>query len=122
MKKTTRQSKGTDYATLLNLVIDPAVIVDGKGQFLVVNKAFGDLAGQSPKDLIGTGFLEISALTIESKRILVENLKKRMQGINIDPYEINFIKDGETKFVELKAQKIEHNGQPADLVMLHDIT
>jgi PAS domain S-box-containing protein len=123
MEKNTRQKKETDFATLSNLVIDPAVIVDAKGKFLVVNKAFGDLTGQSPEELIGTGFLEMGALTIESKKILVANLKKRMQGLSIEPYEVNFTnKDGENRFAELKAQKIEYNGQPADIVMLRDIT
>ena len=123
MENNTRQKKETDFATLLNLVIDPAVIVDAKGQFLVVNKAFGDLTGQSPEELIGTAFLDMSALTVESKRILVENLKKRMQGLKIEPYEVKFTnKTGESRFVELKAQKIEYNGQPADFVMLRDIT
>lgn len=123
MKKNTRQKKETDFTTPLNLIIDPAVIVDAKGQFLFVNKPFGDLIGQSPEELTGTRFLEISALSAESKRLLVENLKKRMQGISIDPYEVPFTNlAGECRFMELKAQQIEFNGQPADFVMLRDIT
>ncbi len=49
-KKNTRQNKETDFVTLLNLIVDPSVIVDAKGNFLVVNKAFEDVIGKSPKN------------------------------------------------------------------------
>lgn len=123
MKENSRRIKKTAFATFLNLIIDPAVIVDSKGCFLAVNTAFGELAGQNPEALIGTHFLNMSILTVQSKKMLVENLKKRMQGIPIEPYEISFTdENGKSRFVELRAQKILYDGQPADFVMLRDIT
>ncbi|MCJ7559774.1 PAS domain S-box protein, partial [Candidatus Bathyarchaeota archaeon] len=75
------------------------------------------------KEVIGTAFLEVSLLTAESKAILLKNLMKRMQGLSVEPYEINFTdKTGETRYVEVKAKKIDYAGQPADLVIFRDIT
>jgi PAS domain S-box-containing protein len=46
-----------------------------------------------------------------------------MQGATIDPYEINFqTRAGESRYAEVKAKKINYAGNPADLVIFHDIT
>jgi len=53
----------------------------------------------------------------------MENLKKRMKDIVVKPYEIGFTdKSGDKRYAEVKAKKICYNGQPADLVLFHDIT
>jgi two-component system sensor kinase FixL len=108
---------------LLNLLNDIAVIVDVTGQFLMVNDVFEEVTGLSHKELIGTPFLKLNIVTEESKMVLLENLKKRMQGAPVEPYEISFKdKAGETKQVEVKGKKITYAGQPANLVVFHDIT
>jgi PAS domain S-box-containing protein len=63
---------------LLNLLSDPAAIVDGKGNFLTVNDAFEEVTGLSWKELIGNPFVKFNILTPESKTVLLENLKKRI--------------------------------------------
>ena len=123
MQDKPQKNKANNFITLLNFIVDPAVIVDEKGHFLVVNDAFTDLTGLSKKEVIGTPFLDISNVTAESKKILLENLVKRMKGLAVEPYEINFIdKTGENRYAEVKAKKISYNGQPADLVLFRDIT
>jgi PAS domain S-box-containing protein len=121
-----RPQKGkenTNFITLLNFIVDPAVIVDDKGLFLVVNKAFEDLTGLSKKDLINKPFFEVDNVPAESKALLLENLRKRMQGVATEPYEILFSdKYGEKRFAEVKARKIDYVGRPADLVLFHDVT
>jgi PAS domain S-box-containing protein len=108
---------------LLNFIVDPAVIVDGKGRFWVINDAFEDLTGLSKKELIGTAFLDMSLLTAESKAILLKNLMKRMQGLPVEPYEISFTdKTGKARYAEVKAKKIDYVRRPADLVIFRDIT
>jgi two-component system cell cycle sensor histidine kinase/response regulator CckA len=73
--------------------------------------------------VIGKVFLDVDIVTAESKAIMLENLKKRMQGLPIQPYEITFTnKNGELKYAEIKAKKISYAGQPADLVIFRDIT
>jgi two-component system, sporulation sensor kinase E len=109
---------------LLNFIVDPAAIIDEKGRFLAVNDAFMDLIGlKSKKKLIGMMFLDLGVLDKKNKAKVLKNFRKRMQGLHVDPYEINFTdKTGKDRCVELKARKIDHSGQPADLVLLHDIT
>jgi PAS domain S-box-containing protein len=111
------------FVALVNFVADPLTIVDERGRFLVVNNAFEDLTGLKAEELIGTAFLEMTILSAESKMILLENLKKRMQGVSVEPYEIVFAaKNGETRYVEVKAREISYVGQHADLVIFRDIT
>ena len=65
---------GENFITLLNFIADPAVIVDENGRFLVVNDALLDLSGLKAKDLIGTSFLDLSALNAENKaRVIRES-------------------------------------------------
>jgi len=118
-----RESNENNFMALLNFIVDPAVIVDKKGHFLLVNNAFEDLTGLSDKDVIGTPFLEVKLLTAESKALLLKNLMKRMQGLPVEPYEIAFTdKNGENRYTEVKAKTMDYAEQHADLVIFRDIT
>ncbi len=121
--KPRKGKESTNFITLLNFIADPAVIVDENGQFLVINNAFEDITGLSKKDLISKPFLEVKNLPAESKAALLKNLKKRMQGVATEPYEITFSnKNGEKRYAEVKAKKFDYAGHPADLVLFYDIT
>jgi PAS domain S-box-containing protein len=50
MQSKPRRSADNNFITLLNFIADPAIIVDGKGRFLVVNDAFMDLTGLRKKE------------------------------------------------------------------------
>jgi PAS domain S-box-containing protein len=122
MRNKPRKSNENAFMTILNLIVDPAVIVGEKGQILLVNNTFEDLTGLS-KEVIGKVFLEVDLLTPESKAILLKNLMKRMQGLPVEPYEITFTdKTGKARCAEVKAKKIDYAGQSADLVIFRDIT
>lgn len=123
MQSKLQKSNKNNFITLLNFIVDPAVIVDEKGHFLVVNDAFTDLTGLSKNELIGTAFLNVKILTAESKATLLKNFKKRMQGLAVEPYEVSFTdKACKVRCVEVKAKKIDYAGHPADLVIFRDIT
>ncbi|MBT0160567.1 PAS domain-containing sensor histidine kinase [Candidatus Bathyarchaeota archaeon A05DMB-2] len=123
MRYNRRESNDSNFMALLNFLADPTVIVDEKGVFLAVNDAVENLTGLSKKEFVGKNFLEIKNLTPETKAILAENLRKRMQSLHIEPYEISLIdKDGQMRYFELTAKKIDYAGQPADVVILRDIT
>ena len=108
---------------LLNLLSDPATIVDEKGVFLTVNDALEEVTGLSRKELIGNPFFKLNIFTAETKAILLENLKKRMQGAPVEPYEVCFTdKLGENQWFEVKGKKVSYTGQPASLVVFHDVT
>ena len=108
---------------LLNILSDIAVIVDGKGNFLTVNDVFEEVTGLSRKELIGKPFFELNIVTAESKAVLLKNLQKRLHGAPVEPYEVCFMdKAGENRCVEVKGKKVTYAGQPANLVVFHDVT
>jgi PAS domain S-box-containing protein len=121
--KNSQPDPETNFMTLLNFLADPVVVVDEKGRFLLINNAFESFTGLNKEKEIGKFFLEMKNLPVESKNILFENLKKRKMGLPVEPYEISVtIETGEVRFVEVKAKIIEYAGQPADLVILRDVT
>ncbi|MEM3051468.1 MAG: PAS domain S-box protein [Candidatus Bathyarchaeia archaeon] len=123
MPRNCRESNGSNFMALLNFLIDPAVVVDRKGYFLAVNDAVETLTGLSKKALLGKKYSEMKFLTPEVKALMAENLRKRMQGAPVEPYEISLKdKDGQTRYFELKAKKINYLGREAELVILRDIT
>jgi PAS domain S-box-containing protein len=72
---------------------------------------------------VGKAFLGLDILNAETKTMLFENLKKRMKGANVEPYEFSFKNQvGATRYVEVKAKRVKYSGHPADLVVFHDIT
>jgi PAS domain S-box-containing protein len=108
---------------LLNLLSDPAAIVDGKGNFLTVNDAFEEVTGQRRKELVGTPLLRLNIVTPETKSVLLENLKNRLQGAPVESYEVCFRgKLGEKRCVEVTGKRVSYAGQPASLVVFHDVT
>ncbi len=108
---------------LFNLSPDPAAIVDGKGNFLTVNDAFQERTGLSRKALVGTHILKLNIVTPESKAVLSENLKNRMQGAPVESYEVCFIgRTGKKRWVEVSGKKVSYAGQPASFVVFHDVT
>ena len=52
-----QSEKENNFISLLNLIADPIVIVDGKGNFLFMNTAFERETGTISKDWIGQCFL-----------------------------------------------------------------
>jgi len=109
--------------TLIDLISDPVVVIDKKGKFLEVSERVEDLTGISREKLLGTNFMSVDFITDESKAILIKNFSERMNGTNIDKYEIEAIsKNGENIILEVNGIKIDYNGEPADLVMFHDIS
>ncbi|MCW4044299.1 MAG: PAS domain S-box protein [Candidatus Bathyarchaeota archaeon] len=123
MQNVPREEGENNFLTLLNFIVDPVVIANEKGRVLLVNDAFEDVTGLSSSEVIGKIFSELRILTAESKKALLENLNRRMQGLPVSPYEITFTaKNGEIGYAEVKAKKISYAGNPADLVIIRDIT
>jgi len=112
-----------NFRSLVNLIADPVVIIDHKGQILEINDKVVELTGFSKEELLGKNFLQTDLLTMKSKAIAMKSLMKRMMGIDVKPYEIEANKkSGETVYLEISAQKIEYKGKSADLVVFRDIT
>ena len=111
------------FQTLFNLMPDPVVIVDGKGNFLAVNDKVEEKTGFKREELLGKNFLKTKIVTAKSKTILIKNLTKRMMGMHVAPYEVEVLtKDDKKLTVDVNATKIEYDEKPADLVIFRDIT
>jgi PAS domain S-box-containing protein len=112
-----------NFKFLVNVIADPVVIVDHKGNILEINDKVVEVTGFCEEELLGKNFLKTDIVTAKSKAILMKNLAKRMMGINVKPYEIEANKkDGETVYLEVNAKKIEYENKGADLVVFHDLT
>lgn len=108
---------------LLDLLPEPAVIVDEQGVFVSANEEFYKITHLDPQSIIGKSFLELNILSSEAKKTLTENIAKRLSGEVIAPYEINLkVNSCEERIVEIKGKKIIYNNQVADVVVLHDVT
>jgi two-component system, sporulation sensor kinase A len=112
-----------NFAKLFNMLPDPVSIVDAKGNFLAVTSNVTAITGFKKEELIGTNFMDSDMIAPESKKIMANNLVKRMLGHHIEPYlvELNH-KDGRKLQVELNALKIEYDGKPADMVVFRDLS
>ncbi len=118
-----RKTRRGKAGKLLNRLSDMAVIVDEKGNFLAVNHVFEDVTGLRNREIVGKSFLQFDSITAETKAILFENLKKRMQGLPIQPYEICFTdRNGITRYAEVRGVRVIYAKQPADLVVFHDVS
>jgi PAS domain S-box-containing protein len=108
---------------ILNLLSDMAVVLDENGKLLLINDAFERTTGLNQKGAVGRSFFELINFSAESKKILLENLPKRIQGKSIKPYEISFIDvKGKKIFMEVKGKKVRYTGKLADLIVFQDIT
>jgi len=114
---------GNEFHAWFNLLPDFVAIVDEKGKILAVNDAAEKVGGFKRKEFVGKNFLTADILTSKSKAVTVKNLAKRMIGARIRPYEIELVtRDGEKKWGEVSATKIEYKGRPANLAVFRDIT
>jgi len=110
------------FKQLFNVMADPVIIVNSKGNFLAVSDKVENITGYKRNELIGKNFIKTNIVTIKSKVILLKNLFKRMSGVKIKPYEIEVVtKDGEIIPFEINATKIDYMGKPADMVIFRDI-
>jgi len=111
------------FQTLFNLMVDPVVIVDGKGKFLEITNKVEEITGFEKEELLEQNFLKTKIVTAKSKAILIKNLAKRMMGMHIPPYEVEVLtKDGKKLPYEINAAKVEYKGKPADLVVFRDVS
>jgi PAS domain S-box-containing protein len=86
---------------------DAIVWTDIKGEVTLVNKKGVELTGFSKNELLGQNFMDVKALTQESKERILESFMKRIQGVDTPPYEVEVIaKNGEIIPTELSASAI----------------
>lgn len=108
---------------LFHQMIEPAAVVNKKGEILDVStKSFEEL-GYSKEELIGKNFLTLEFIDSKTKIFLLKNLLLRFAGKDIKPYEITISrKDGKKVPYEIHAGKIQYEGKPADMVIFRNLS
>lgn len=118
-----RSKEKNTFTALLNSIVDPVVIIDERGLLLAVNAPLAEISGFSEEELVGKSFFELNISLTEDKMALFEKFKTRSMQASFEPFEVTFAgKTGELGHVEVNAKKISYNGQPAELVILRDVT
>jgi PAS domain S-box-containing protein len=108
---------------LFNLIVDPVIILDAEGRILEVSHRMERTTGCKRAELLGRNLFKTSILAPAAKKIVKANFAKRMKGHDVPPYEIETIRaDGKRLWCEVNATKIEHEGKPADMIVVRDIT
>ncbi|MBU0498045.1 MAG: PAS domain S-box protein, partial [Candidatus Thermoplasmatota archaeon] len=117
-----RKSKN-HFQYLFDSMIDPVVIVNSKGKILNITQKIATITGYAKKEILGKNFLNAKIMTKKSKAIVLKNLILRMTGVHVAPYEIEVLtKDGRALPYEIKGEKIDYQGKPADMVILRDLS
>jgi PAS domain S-box-containing protein len=109
------------YSTIVEKGNDGIIIIqDGVLKF--VNPTIVKMTGISREESIGRPFTNF--ISPEFKKIVMERYKKRLFGRAVPrKYEIKIIsKDGSRTPVEINASLIDHEGRPADMAILRNIT
>ncbi|MCW4043994.1 MAG: PAS domain S-box protein [Candidatus Bathyarchaeota archaeon] len=105
-------------SSILDLISDPAVIVDGMGTLLDVNKGFEKITRLSKETAIGKNVVEFGFFSEKIINVFRKNLEKRLLDFDIKPYEVKIVtKNGKTTKFEITAKKIDYAGQPAVLAV-----
>jgi PAS domain S-box-containing protein len=112
-----------NFNRLLDIIPDPAAIIDAKGTILAVSPKIVTLSGFRKEELMGMNFLKTDLISDGSKFTMMQNLGVRMLGYEMPPYEIEVQgKDGKKRQYEVNASKIDYKGKPATMVVFRDLT
>jgi PAS domain S-box-containing protein len=107
----------------LNLILDPAVIVDLKGNLVATNDRLNQTTGFGKDELEGENLLRIALVSSKSRVCLIRRCLEAAEKRDVNNFEIEFNKkNGEKMFVEATMQEIECRKKVAKLIVFHDIT
>jgi PAS domain S-box-containing protein len=116
-----RRESEQRYRDLVERASDGVAIVQDE-EFKYVNLRCAEMIGYTVEDLIGMSFVE--CIYPDDRAKVTRRYRKRMAGEDVPAlYEARLQRqDGEPVSVELSANVAPYQGQPADYVMVRDIT
>ncbi len=116
--------KDANFQDLLNMNVDPVVIVRNNFECRMVNAKFLELFGYIQQD-IENGLSVFDLIRDRDRKTVQKQLKDRFSGKNVasgsDPIDL-VSKDGRIISCEISALPIHNNGCLADLVFIRDVT
>jgi two-component system NtrC family sensor kinase len=118
---TERKQAEARYSTLVEQSNDGIVLIqDGLLKF--VNTRMAEISGFSKEEALGKSFIDFVAP--EHRELLADRYRRRLSGEESpSSYEAEILaRDGQKIPVEISAGLIEFEGEPVDMVIVHDIT
>jgi PAS domain S-box-containing protein len=114
------------YQRIFELAPEPIALLDAvDGRILELNDRAVALAGFPRPALLGHSVLEWPHLSKESKELVLKNMRLRMQGQTLPPYELEFVTSDGRRLVGfvLAVPLTDRNGKLiGDLVLIANIT
>lgn len=107
----------------LNLILDPAAIVDLKGNLVATNDRLNEKTGFGKDELEGKNLLRSEFISSKSRICLMRKCLEASKKGNLNTFEIEVNKKtGQKMFVEATMQEIECRKKVAKLIVFHDLT
>ncbi|MDD4874592.1 MAG: PAS domain S-box protein, partial [Dehalococcoidales bacterium] len=109
------------YSTLVEQSNDGIIIIQ-EGILKFVNRKMVEMTGVPTDESLDKPFLDF--VSPQNRELVLDRYTRRMAGEEVvNSYEIEIVKkDGKGIPVELNAGKIEHEGRPADMIIIRDKT
>ncbi|MGD0643911.1 MAG: PAS domain S-box protein [Candidatus Bathyarchaeia archaeon] len=121
-KKSKNNTFKDNFQELLNFVPDSIIILNKEGTVLAANEVICKFLGFANEELVGKHIENFKFFDEKTKMLIQRQLKKRLKGEVIENYEIPVFVNGETRYFEPKGKRMEYFGEPADLIILNDVT
>ncbi len=106
-----------EWETAFNALSEGLAVVGAEGKILRANRALGDLAGRSPRDLVGADFADTVADGAPSAR----DLSAAAQGLE-RPAPVEIRVDSDRRVLRLTAAPLAGPARGAVVVLVEDVT
>ena len=111
------------FKLISQVVPYPMFLISLDGTILNTNSLPLRRYGFTKKDVLGKNISELEFLSPDGKRVLRQNLARRLQDKKISSCEISlYTRAGEERFFEVNSSSIRYGGQALDIVLFQDIT
>ncbi|MEM4244841.1 MAG: PAS domain S-box protein, partial [Candidatus Nanoarchaeia archaeon] len=98
---------------------DVVLIMGVDGTIRNVNRSVYDLVGYTKDEVEGKKFYDLKLLTPQTKKICIENFRKRLKGEDVPPYRVEFVrKDGKKVIGEITSSKLIMNKELIGFIVI----
>jgi PAS domain S-box-containing protein len=112
-----------NFRSLLNLLLDPAMVIDFEGNLVATNDRLYETTGFRKDELERKNLLGTDFISQRSRIFLLKKCLNPTENSSIDKFEIEAKKkNGERMFIEVMMSEIVCKSKVAKLVVFHDIT
>ena len=108
---------------LFDSLPDPGGLLDSRGNFIIVTKAFEELVGRKKADLIGKNAFTIGFFNKDYEKIAFGNMKKWLADKKVPPHDIELnVKNGKKIIAQTRYSVVDYHGKKTFLFILFDVT